>query len=155
MKKLLKADYVILPEQKILLEYAEGVITPGSLINLKEIEMKDPAFSPSFNFIGDISKTTFDISIQQMEDFVASCLTNHCSQIENKTAIILSTISQYTYFQHISRFHEKYPECLRICFDLAEAIEWINQPEDYTIIQTKFNEINENPRFQWEFDSDY
>jgi hypothetical protein len=155
MKKILTCDYQIIPEKKLMLEYVEGIVTPGSLINLKKIEISNKDFNPLYNVIGDVSNSTFDIATSQIESFVNYLIQNKESFGINKTAIIFSTVNQKVYIDKLSSFKEHFPQQIQICTSLEQAIKWVERESDSEMIKIALEELQKNLRIKWEFESDF
>lgn len=155
MKKLLNSNYKILVEQQLMIEVVEGIITPGSLMNLKIIELQDKDFSPSYNVIGDVRNTTFDITTSQIEAFVNFIVANKDSFAINKSAIIFSTINQQIYISILKSFQSEFPQSLKICTSLDEALAWVGSDIYQTLITSEFEKLKKNLKIKWVYDSDF
>lgn len=155
MKKILESNYHIFPEKKLMLEYVQGIITPGSLINLKKIELSDKDFNPFYNVIGDVRNTTFDIATSQVEVFVNYIIKNKDAFEVNKTAIIFSSANQKIYIDILNSFKDQYPHSLKICSSLQEAINFVERKDDSIFIEKAFEQLQKELPIKWEFESDY
>lgn len=155
MKKILYCNYKILGKQKLIIESIKGVVTPGSLLNLKIIELKDPNFSPKYNLIGDIRDTTFDVVTSQIDAFVNFIVDNKDSFEINKTAILLSTVNQQIYINILKSHQEKFPHSLKICTSIEDALAWVNCEDEADLILDEFKDLKKNLTIEWVSDSEF
>ncbi len=155
MKKILKSNYEIIPEKQLMIELLDGIVTPGSIIHFKKIQLSDKQFNPSYNAIGDITNTSFDVATSQINAFVNFLRSNNDSFIVNKSAIILSTVNQQAYVNLFNTFKDQFPQSLKICTSLAEAATWVDRTDDLEFIQDRLNYLKKNLKFEWIFESEY
>lgn len=155
MKKILRSNYHIIKEKELIIEVIEGIITPGSLIAFKKAEIYDKNFVSTYNVIGDIRNSTFDITTSQIEAFVNFLIMNKPMFANNKHAIVFSSINQQVYINILKSHEHNFPQSLKICTSIEEAAEWVDKKEEVKQIEEYIQYIKKDLSIKFVYESEF
>lgn len=155
MKKILRSNYQIIKDKELIIEVIEGIITPGSLVSFKKTEIYDENFVSSYNVIGDIRNSTFDITTSQIEAFVNFLIMNKPMFANNKHAILFSSVNQQIYINILKSHEDSFPQSLKICTSLEEAAEWVDRKDELKLIEEYIQNIKKDLSIKFVYESDF
>lgn len=126
MEKIIR--YQILPELRLVIEFAQGDVFLEDSINLKKQQMKDENFDASYNFIVVANNANMNFNEEQIEAYV-SFVKSQAALIENrKSAIITSTPDQVVVYTIYDIAVEMLPMNFQVVSTLETAMNWTNVP---------------------------
>lgn len=126
MEKIIR--YKILPELRLVIEFAQGDVFLEDSINLKKQQMKDENFDASYNFIVVANNANMNFNEEQIEAYV-SFVKSQAALIENrKSAIITSTPDQVVVYTIYDIAVEMLPMNFQVVSTLETAMNWTNVP---------------------------
>ena len=83
-------EYIIYPEQSLIVEYYNGGFPIEELIAFKDLISRDSNYSPNFNIIHDIRKAKFLFQFGQISQYV-DFLSSDKKYVGNRKSIVLTT----------------------------------------------------------------
>lgn len=121
----LKSTYQILKEQKIVIEYHEGVLDIDSFINFKKKLAKDTLFSNSLNYCIDFKNVTFIISEDDVEKYLIFLTNNPDYLGKRKVALLTNTPNQVVYSTFFKMKRTNSLQMIEVFSTNEAATDWL------------------------------
>jgi hypothetical protein len=140
------ANYLILPELKLILECCKGQASVEDAVNMKKNEMSDNLYNPGYNIIVDFQD--FETSLNMTIHESISSFFNFLKEIEikSKVAFLTTKPHQVVISESLKRLSSDSSTLKIETFSTSEAaIRFIGHPmDDFYLINNKILELNKN-----------
>lgn len=129
MKKIIR--YKIIPELKLIIEFAQGDVFVEDSIGLKKEEVADSLYDASYNFIVVAVNAVMNFTDKQVEDYIDYVKSNESVLGKRKSAIITSTPDQVVVYTIYDITSQMLPMNFKIVSSLEAAMNWTNIAKEY------------------------
>lgn len=87
-------DYIILPQEKLIIEYFSGMVSLKDVIAQKEKLIRNPNYNPGYNLIDDLRDAQFELIKEQVKGYVDYVFNNKKNIGKRNTAFVTSNPDQ-------------------------------------------------------------
>ena len=124
--------FKIIPELRIIIEYAQGDLVINDFFALKKLEFKHPDFNPHFNYIVDVRNADVDISSEDLQQYVDYASCNPLLSNKRHSALLTDTPNQAATSMLYKLHLKKTPMNFEVVSTLKAALEWIQVSADHS-----------------------
>ena len=93
----LRSKYKILKEHNLFIVVHNGTLNLNSMMDFIQTINSDPEFTPKLNHIVDLNNVQFELTQEDMNNYVNHLESNSKTQGDKRIAVITSTPNQVTY----------------------------------------------------------
>ncbi len=128
--------YSVLPELNLVIECFGGRFTASDLLKLKKLELKDPLYKSSFNFIGDLTLSSVDTTYEDLVDYIKIIKSMEGVVSYRKSAIITATPNHVVYSTLLKTLGKQLPMKFEIVSTQLAAFNYLGiAPCDYSKVE--------------------
>jgi len=138
------AQYKILPELKIIIEYFSVVTTLYDMIEHRKILIEEINYNPNYNFITDFRDTYLDISDEEVLSYI-EFVKKTPKMISKRKAAILTDTPEETAISslYVLNLHDL-PLIVNIFSIMDAAIKWVGLSlDDIVIVEKTINDLKD------------
>jgi len=122
------SNYKIFQDKRFVIEYHEGLGTLDKVIAFKLKEASDPNYSPDYDLLMDIRKTSISGKKEEAKKYMEFAKTHKGISGHRKLAVITSTPHHVIFFTFLNMFKIKLPQVMKIFSCVEAAIIWLGEP---------------------------
>ena len=137
------ANYMIIPELKLILECCKGHTKMVDAVKMKKDEVADPAYSLTYNVIADFRE--FEIEFKASDINLIKGFVDYLKSTKSKcnTALLTSTPHQVVLTNYLKDLSIDLPISFEIFSTLDSAINFVGYSDNnYNFINQKLIELN-------------
>lgn len=120
-----RANYIILPEKNLIIEFHDGLIKAEQLIEYKKNQATHTDYSPNRNFLVDLRFAEFTQRVDKVRKYVNYLSNSEIAGVRNVALladkpdpVVMGTLYQY--------MQSSLPQNLKIFTAMENAIRWLN-----------------------------
>lgn len=144
----MKSNYVILPQNKLIIECYNGVLNLQN-ISLHKMELvKDSTFSSNYDLISDVRDALIDVTLNDVSQYIES-MKQMGTLGQRRTATLVDTANQKAYALAFNKLKSTFPQAHNFSSNLDDLLEWLEIPEQKQLVIDTLIDMKKETRFNW------
>lgn len=120
-------QHIILPNEKLVIEYLSGPITIFDARLLKQKELSDKQYVSDYFFLVDLRKATLLFSDDEMDEYVEFISESTTNVTYRKSAILTNTPEQVTFSMLYRERGRDLPTEWEVFSTFNRAVQWLSK----------------------------
>ena len=140
------SHYKVFLDKKFIIEYHEGSGTLEKVMAFKLNEANDVNYSPNFDLLMDIRKTTIKGIPNDVRKYIEFALLHKGISGKRKLAVLTSSPRQVIYFTFLNMFPITLPQTMKIFSSLDAAMFWLGEPIPLNDVDSCLNNLKDKAK---------
>ena len=148
MRMEMISSYKVYLDKKFVVEYHEGISTLEDVKNFKLDEARDKNYSPDYDLLMDIRKTTVKAIRSDVKEYIEFANAHKGISGKRKLAVITSTPRHVVIFTFLNLFEIKLSQKMKLFSSLDTALLWLGEPITLKDTDSCINNLKDKARSQ-------